>query len=90
MYQSNRQACSSSGCPATGETKWDRLPGLATGRRRGRSRVASKATMTLTAEIHPAVQAELIRRAAAQCRPVEGYAAILLEEAAQAIKTQLD
>ena len=40
--------------------------------------------MTLTLEIDPDVRAELARRATAQGRAVESYAAILLEEAAQA------
>jgi hypothetical protein len=40
--------------------------------------------MTLTLEINPDVQAELTRRAIAQGRAVESYAAILLEEAVHA------
>jgi hypothetical protein len=38
--------------------------------------------MTITVEIKPAVQAELARQAAAQGRPLEAYAASLLEDAA--------
>ena len=37
--------------------------------------------MTITVDIRPEVQAELARQAAAQGRPVEAYAASLLEEA---------
>jgi hypothetical protein len=37
--------------------------------------------MTITVDIKPEVQAELARQAAAQGRPVEAYAASLLEEA---------
>jgi hypothetical protein len=39
--------------------------------------------MTLTLDIRPEVQAELARQAAAQGRPLETYAAGILEEAAQ-------
>ena len=38
--------------------------------------------MTVTVDIPPEVQAELIRQAAAQGRALEAYAASLLEEAA--------
>lgn len=38
--------------------------------------------MTITVDITPEVQAELARRAAAQGRAIETYAASLLEEAA--------
>ncbi len=38
--------------------------------------------MRITVEIKPAVQAELARLAAAQGRPLEAYAASLLEDAA--------
>ena len=37
--------------------------------------------MTITVDIRPEVQAELARQAAAHGRPVEAYAASLLEEA---------
>ncbi len=37
--------------------------------------------MTITVDIRPEVQVELARQAAAQGRPVEAYAASLLEEA---------
>lgn len=37
--------------------------------------------MTITLDIRPEVQAELARRAAAEGRPIESYAATLLEEA---------
>jgi hypothetical protein len=37
--------------------------------------------MTITVDIQPEVQAELARQAAAQGRPIEAYAASLLEEA---------
>ena len=37
--------------------------------------------MTITLDIRPEVQAELARQAAAQGRPIESYAATLLEEA---------
>jgi hypothetical protein len=37
--------------------------------------------MTITVEIRPEVQSELARQAASQGRPVEAYAASLLEEA---------
>jgi hypothetical protein len=37
--------------------------------------------MTITVDVTPEVQAELARQAAAQGRPVEAYAASLLEEA---------
>ena len=38
--------------------------------------------MTITVEIRPDVQAELVRQAAAEGRALEAYAARLLEEAA--------
>ena len=38
--------------------------------------------MTLTVDLRPEVEAELARQAAAQGRPLEAYAATLLEEAA--------
>jgi hypothetical protein len=38
-------------------------------------------TMTLTVDIRPEVEAELARRASLTGRPVEAYAATLLEEA---------
>jgi hypothetical protein len=39
--------------------------------------------MTITLDIAPEVEAALVRRAAALGRPVDAYAASLLEEAAQ-------
>jgi PIN domain nuclease of toxin-antitoxin system len=39
--------------------------------------------MTITVDVTPEVQAELARQAAAHGRPIEAYAAGLLEEAAQ-------
>lgn len=45
--------------------------------------------MSITVDIRPEVEAELARQAAAQGRPIEAYAAILLEEAAHVPAQQL-
>jgi plasmid stability protein len=45
--------------------------------------------MTITVEIRPEVQAELTRQAAAHGRPLEAYAASLLEDAAHAPEKRL-
>ena len=44
---------------------------------------ASVGLMTITVDIRPDIQAELARQAAAHGRPLEAYAATLLEEAVQ-------
>src|ERR1039457_3317075 len=56
-----------------------RIVGLTLRSRRGR--VCLEAAMTIIVDIRPEVQAELARQAAAHGRPVEAYAASLLEEA---------
>jgi hypothetical protein len=43
------------------------------------------ALMTIIVDIRPEVEAELARQAAARGRPLEAYAATLLEEAAHAV-----
>jgi hypothetical protein len=40
--------------------------------------------MTITVDIRPEIEAELARQAAVQGKPIEAYAATLLEEAAHA------
>jgi hypothetical protein len=45
--------------------------------------------MTITLDVRPEVEAELARRAAVQGRPLEAYAATLLEEAVHLPAAQL-